>query len=83
MIAVIVAKLTGDYLSNNDGIYESWINLRNYPVISRKTEYFRDNVIAKQIMTPFSDIIFLTNDGMSVKQLGSLNPFLISVDHPC
>ncbi|GAA5830043.1 hypothetical protein JCM3766R1_006747 [Sporobolomyces carnicolor] len=71
MMAVMVAKFTADYFSK-DGIYETWINLRNYPFLNNKAEYRRDDVLVKHVMTQWRDLICVTDEGWSVSQLEQL-----------
>ncbi|GAA5895612.1 uncharacterized protein JCM6883_001562 [Sporobolomyces salmoneus] len=68
MMAVMVAKFTADYFSK-DGIYETWINLRNYPFLNNKAEYRRDDVLVKHVMTKWNELSCLTDEGWTVSQL--------------
>ncbi|GAA5827318.1 hypothetical protein JCM11251_003762 [Rhodosporidiobolus azoricus] len=71
MMVVMVAKFTGDYFSK-DGIYETWINLRNYPFLNNKVEYRRDTVLAHHVMTPATGIICVSDEGWAVSRLEGL-----------
>ncbi|GAA5983957.1 hypothetical protein JCM5350_001806 [Sporobolomyces pararoseus] len=71
MMAVMVAKFTADYFSK-DGIYETWINLRNYPFLNNKAEYRRDDVLVKHVMTKWNELTCLTDEGWTVSQLEGL-----------
>ncbi|GAA5857309.1 hypothetical protein JCM9279_005130 [Rhodotorula babjevae] len=71
MMAVMVAKFTGDYFSKN-GIYETWINLRGYPFLNNKLDYRRDTVLARQVMTPVADLACVTDEGWEVSRLEAL-----------
>ncbi|GJN90019.1 hypothetical protein Rhopal_003015-T1 [Rhodotorula paludigena] len=71
MMAVMVAKFTGDYFSKN-GIYETWINLRNYPFLNTKAEYRRDTVLARHVMTPSNQLVCVSDEGWTVSRLEGL-----------
>ncbi|GAA5956912.1 hypothetical protein JCM3765_006638 [Sporobolomyces pararoseus] len=71
MMAVMVAKFTADYFSK-DGIYETWINLRNYPFLNNKAEYRRDDILVKHVMTKWNELTCLTDEGWTVSQLEGL-----------
>ncbi|GAA5868332.1 hypothetical protein JCM1840_005642 [Sporobolomyces johnsonii] len=71
MMAVMVAKFTADYFSK-DGIYETWINLRNYPFLNNKVEYRRDTVLAKHVMTKATNLVCISDEGWNVSQLERL-----------
>ncbi|GAA5889468.1 hypothetical protein JCM6882_007039 [Rhodosporidiobolus microsporus] len=71
MMVVMVAKFTGDYFSK-DGIYETWINLRNYPFLNNKVEYRRDTVLAHHVMTHAHDIVCVSDEGWSISRLEGL-----------
>ncbi|GAA5982488.1 hypothetical protein JCM11641_006131 [Rhodosporidiobolus odoratus] len=71
MMVVMVAKFTGDYFSK-DGIYEAWINLRNYPFLNNKVEYRRDTVLARHVMTKADGIVCVSDEGWSVARLEEL-----------
>ena len=51
-----------------------WINIRGYPFLNNKDEYRRDTIVAKDIMTNFSDITYLTDEGWTLGRLGILAP---------
>ncbi|GAA5822428.1 hypothetical protein JCM3770_000267 [Rhodotorula araucariae] len=71
MMAVMVAKFTGDYFSKS-GIYETWINLRNYPFLDNKADYRRDTVLARHVMTPAAELVCVTDEGWEVARLEEL-----------
>ncbi|KPV74558.1 uncharacterized protein RHOBADRAFT_54361 [Rhodotorula graminis WP1] len=71
MLAVMVAKFTGDYISKN-GIYETWINLRNYPFLNNKLDYRRDTVLARHVMTPVAELACVSDEGWEVARLEAL-----------
>ncbi|GAA6013991.1 hypothetical protein JCM11491_003479 [Sporobolomyces phaffii] len=71
MMAVMVAKFTADYFSK-DGIYETWINLRNYPFLNNKAEYRRDDILVKHVMTKWNELMCLTDEGWTISQLEGL-----------
>ncbi|BGP17587.1 chloride channel [Rhodosporidiobolus nylandii] len=71
MMVVMVAKFTGDYFSK-DGIYETWINLRNYPFLNNKVEYRRDTVLASHVMTKAGEIACVSDEGWTVCRLEGL-----------
>lgn len=49
----------------------AWINLRNYPFISNKTEYRRDTIVVKEVMTPVKDLCLLSDEGWTFSRLGT------------
>ncbi|GAA6060345.1 hypothetical protein JCM10212_004529 [Sporobolomyces blumeae] len=71
MMAVMVAKFTADYFSK-DGIYETWINLRNYPFLNNKAEYRRDTVLVKHVMTKWNELSCVTDEGWTASELEGL-----------
>ncbi|GAA5827847.1 hypothetical protein JCM5353_005667 [Sporobolomyces roseus] len=71
MMAVMVAKFTADYFSK-DGIYETWINLRNYPFLNNKAEYRRDDILVKHVMTQYNEMSCVTDEGWTVSELQGL-----------
>ncbi|GAA5926868.1 uncharacterized protein JCM15063_000391 [Sporobolomyces koalae] len=71
MMAVMVAKFTADYFSK-DGIYETWINLRDYPFLNNKSEYRRDTVLVKDVMTRWNELACLTDEGWTLSRLEAL-----------
>ncbi|GAA5864849.1 hypothetical protein JCM8547_009250 [Rhodosporidiobolus lusitaniae] len=71
MMVVMVAKFTGDYFSK-DGVYEAWINLRNYPFLNNKVDYRRDTVIASHVMTKGSEVVVVSDEGWTVSRLEGL-----------
>ncbi|BGP01071.1 Anion/proton exchange transporter GEF1 [Rhodotorula toruloides] len=71
MMAVMVAKFTGDYISK-EGIYETWINLRNYPFLNNKADYRRDTVLARHVMTPSHELACISDEGWTLSRLEAL-----------
>ncbi|GAA6011717.1 hypothetical protein JCM10207_004221 [Rhodosporidiobolus poonsookiae] len=71
MMVVMTAKFTGDFFSK-DGIYETWINLRNYPFLNNKVDYRRDTVLARHVMTKTREIVCVSDEGWTVSRLESL-----------
>ncbi|SCZ87864.1 BZ3500_MvSof-1268-A1-R1_Chr2-3g05332 [Microbotryum saponariae] len=71
MLAVMVAKFTGDFFSK-DGIYETWIILRNYPFLNNKVEYRQDTITARDVMTQIKNIVYVSDEGWTIDQLESM-----------
>ncbi|KDE05331.1 hypothetical protein MVLG_04247 [Microbotryum lychnidis-dioicae p1A1 Lamole] len=71
MLAVMVAKFTGDFFSK-DGIYETWIILRNYPFLNNKVEYRQDTITARDVMTQIQNIVYVSDEGWTIDQLESM-----------
>ncbi|KAM0786435.1 hypothetical protein ACM66B_001899 [Microbotryomycetes sp. NB124-2] len=71
MLAVMVAKFTADFASK-DGIYETWISIRNYPFLNNKVDYRRDSVLARDVMTKVTDLVYVSDEGMTVERLDAL-----------
>ncbi|KAK4055889.1 chloride channel [Microbotryomycetes sp. JL221] len=71
MLAVMVAKFTADFASK-DGIYETWISIRNYPFLNNKVDYRRDSVLARHVMTKSSEVVYVSDEGMTLDRLDTL-----------
>ncbi|ORY65634.1 chloride channel [Leucosporidium creatinivorum] len=71
MMAVMVSKFTGDFFSKN-GIYETWINIRNYPFLNNKVDYRRDTIVARDVMTKVKNIVYLSDEGWTFDRLEAL-----------
>ncbi|KAK4705024.1 chloride channel 3/4/5, partial [Phenoliferia sp. Uapishka_3] len=71
MMAVMISKFTADFFTKS-GIYETWINIRNYPFLNNKIDYRNDAIIAKDVMTPTSNIASLTDEGWTFSRIEGL-----------
>ncbi|BGP25738.1 chloride channel [Rhodotorula toruloides] len=71
MMAVMVAKFTGDYISK-EGIYETWINLRKYPFLNNKADYRCDTILARHVMTPSNELVCVSGEGWTLSRLEAL-----------
>ncbi|KAK4047397.1 chloride channel [Microbotryomycetes sp. JL201] len=65
---VMVSKFTADF-SSKDGIYETWIAIRNYPFLNNKVDYRRDSVLARDVMTKVSELVYVSDEGMTLERL--------------
>ncbi|KLO19071.1 Cl-channel protein [Schizopora paradoxa] len=70
MISVMVAKWVGDAFGK-EGIYPSWIALRNYPWIP-SNEYRDGGETASSILVPFKNLVTLEAEGLTIPQLKQL-----------
>lgn len=76
MIAVMLSKWVADGFSKI-GIYESWININEYPYLGNENEDVVPDVYASQVMTPVDELATLTAVGHTIS---SLQEFLAT--HP-
>jgi len=67
MISVMVAKWVGDAFGQ-EGIYPSWIALRNYPWIP-SNEYRDRGETAASILVPFDNLVTIGAEGLTIPQL--------------
>ncbi|KAM0750700.1 hypothetical protein T439DRAFT_325753 [Meredithblackwellia eburnea MCA 4105] len=71
MMGVMISKFTADFFSKA-GIYENWINIRNYPFLNNKIDYRNDSVLAKDVMTPVKNLVFISDEGWTFNRLEAL-----------
>lgn len=77
MIAVMLSKWVADAFSKI-GIYESWININEYPYLGNENERAVPDVYASQVMTPADDLATITAIGhtiLSLQEFLATNPF--------
>lgn len=48
----------------------AWINIRNYPFLNNKVDYRRDNLLARDVMTPVKDIVYVSDEGWTLDRMG-------------
>lgn len=72
MISVMVAKWTGDFLSGPQGVYELWIELREFDVLDKEESDFH-GLTVRDIMMPMRRLhcIYATGDN-TIESLQSL-----------
>ncbi|KAK2799168.1 hypothetical protein FQN50_008557 [Emmonsiellopsis sp. PD_5] len=68
MIAVMLAKWLGDTFGKR-GIYESWINLNEYPFIEQKDDVVLPDIPVTQAMTSIHDLSVITAVGHTIDSL--------------
>ena len=68
MIAVMLSKWIADGFSNA-GIYETWINLNEYPYLGNPEEASIPDVYASQVMTAVDDLATITAVGHTISSL--------------
>ncbi len=73
MISVMVAKWVGDAFGK-EGIYHTWIALRNYPWIP-SNEYRDKGETAASILVPFDDLVTIGAEGLTTQHLSTSNYF--------
>ncbi len=71
MIAVMISKWVGDSMGKR-GIYESWIQLNEYPFLDNREDHPIPDVVVSQIMTRIEDLIVLTATGHTILSLSDL-----------
>ncbi|KAF4591586.1 Chloride channel, voltage gated [Ophiocordyceps camponoti-floridani] len=71
MVAVMISKWVGDAFSRH-GIYESWIQLNEYPFLDNSDETTIPDVPASHVMTHIHDIMVLTATGHTMASLNSM-----------
>lgn len=68
MVAVMLSKWVGDAFGKK-GIYETWINFKEYPFLENKDDPVPD-IHVSQIMTRIEDMVVITATGNSISSLG-------------
>ncbi|KAJ5907727.1 hypothetical protein N7495_000409 [Penicillium taxi] len=71
MIAVMLSKWCGDIFGKR-GIYESWIQLNEYPFLDHRDDSNPPDVFARRVMTTFDDISVITATGNTIGSLRGL-----------
>ncbi|KAJ5925091.1 hypothetical protein N7454_007730 [Penicillium verhagenii] len=71
MIAVMLSKWCGDIFGKR-GIYESWIQLNEYPFLDHRDDTNPPDVSAHRVMTTVDDISVITATGHTISSLRSL-----------
>ncbi|EEH22930.2 hypothetical protein PABG_05141 [Paracoccidioides brasiliensis Pb03] len=68
MIAVMLSKWCGDTFGKR-GIYESWIQLNEYPFIEQRDDVILPDVPVSQVMTSIHDLSVITAVGHTIDTL--------------
>ncbi|KAJ6090464.1 hypothetical protein N7486_009279 [Penicillium sp. IBT 16267x] len=71
MIAVMLSKWCGDIFGKR-GIYESWIQLNEYPFLDHRDDTNPPDVSAHRVMTTVDDVSVITATGHTISSLRSL-----------
>lgn len=71
MIAVMLSKWCGDIFGKR-GIYESWIQLNEYPFLDHRDDTTPPDVYARRVMTVVDDLSVITATGHTIGSLRSL-----------
>ena len=71
MIAVMLSKWCGDIFGKR-GIYESWIQLNEYPFLDHRDDTTPPDVCAHRVMTMVDDLSVITATGHTIGSLRSL-----------
>ncbi|KAF3482736.1 chloride channel protein 3 [Arthroderma uncinatum] len=71
MIAVMLSKWCGDIFGKR-GIYESWIQLNEYPFLDQKDDTPPPDVPVSQVMTGINDLTVITAVGHTIESLKNL-----------
>ncbi|PKY01382.1 voltage-gated chloride channel [Aspergillus campestris IBT 28561] len=71
MIAVMLSKWCGDIFGKR-GIYESWIQLNEYPFLDHRDDTAPPDVPASKVMTGFDDLTVLPAVGHTIDSLRNL-----------
>lgn len=71
MIAVMLSKWCGDILGKR-GIYESWIQLNEYPFLDHRDDTTPPDVSAQRVMTRVDDLSVITATGHTIGSLRSI-----------
>ena len=71
MIAVMLSKWCGDIFGKR-GIYESWIQLNEYPFLDHRDDSTPPDVYARRVMTHFDDLAVITATGHTIGSLRTL-----------
>lgn len=71
MIAVMLSKWCGDIFGKR-GIYESWIQLNEYPFLDHRDDTTPPDVYARRVMTVVDDLSAITATGHTIGSLRGL-----------
>ncbi|KAJ5324926.1 hypothetical protein N7476_003526 [Penicillium atrosanguineum] len=71
MIAVMLSKWCGDIFGKR-GIYESWIQLNEYPFLDHRDDTIPPDVSAHRVMTTVDDVSVITATGHTIGSLRAL-----------
>lgn len=71
MIAVMLAKWCGDTFGKR-GIYESWIQLNEYPFLDQHDDTSAPDIPISQVMTNINDLSVITSVGHTVGSLAEV-----------
>jgi chloride channel 3/4/5 len=71
MIAVMLSKWCGDIFGKR-GIYESWIQLNEYPFLDHRDDTTPPDVYARRVMTVVDDLSVITATGHTIGSLRNL-----------
>ncbi|KAJ5484118.1 H(+)/Cl(-) exchange transporter 3 [Penicillium diatomitis] len=71
MIAVMLSKWCGDIFGKR-GIYESWIQLNEYPFLDHRDDTIPPDVHARRVMTQFDDLTVIMATGHTIGSLRML-----------
>ncbi|KAJ5666718.1 CTD kinase subunit gamma Ctk3 C-terminal [Penicillium macrosclerotiorum] len=71
MIAVMLSKWCGDIFGKR-GIYESWIQLNEYPFLDHRDDTTPPDVSAHRVMTTVDDLAVITATGHTIGSLQSI-----------
>ncbi|KAJ6108691.1 hypothetical protein N7523_010014 [Penicillium sp. IBT 18751x] len=71
MIAVMLSKWCGDIFGKR-GIYESWIQLNEYPFLDHRDDTIPPDVSAHRVMTTVDDVSVITATGHTIGSLRTL-----------
>ncbi|PYH82994.1 putative voltage-gated chloride channel [Aspergillus uvarum CBS 121591] len=71
MIAVMLSKWCGDIFGKR-GIYESWIQLKEYPFLDHRDDTAPPDVSAQKVMTSIDDLTVITAVGHTIDTLRNL-----------
>lgn len=77
MIAVMLSKWCGDIFGKR-GIYESWIQLKEYPFLDHRDDSNPPDVSASRVMTTVDDLSVITATGHTI---GSLRTILANTSY--
>ncbi|KAK6543851.1 hypothetical protein TWF694_000578 [Orbilia ellipsospora] len=70
MVAVLISKWVGDAFDRR-GIYESWINFKEYPFLDNRDDPVPD-LLVSQVMTRLEDIVLIEATGHTLASLDDL-----------
>ncbi|KAI9791122.1 MAG: hypothetical protein M1816_004353 [Peltula sp. TS41687] len=71
MIAVMISKWVGDAMGKQ-GIYESWIQINEYPFLDNRDDGPNSDLAVSEIMTRVEDLVVLTASGHTIHTLSTL-----------